>query len=93
MWFYYSTDLADLYGRFTVLMFILDSSLDDLCGGTVDDIHTVGTAILFVVQEPARVGQTSDLDIRVTQLLQELRNRVHIQQHPGAARTTRNMDV
>ncbi len=69
------------------VIFLLDSSLDDLCGGRVDGVHTVSAAELFVVQEPARVGQTPDLDVCVTQLLQELRYWVHIEQHPSATRT------
>lgn len=69
------------------VIFLLDSSLDDLSGGTVDGVHTVSAAVLFVVQEPARVRQTPDLDVCVTQLLQELRYWVHVQQHPSATRT------
>lgn len=64
---------------------LLDASLDGLCGGTADGVHTVSAAVLLVVQEPSRVRQAPDLDPRVA--LQLLRHPVHIQQNPGPTRT------
>lgn len=72
---------------YTILYYILDASLDGLGGGTVDSVHTVGTVVLLVVQEPAGIRKASHLDPGVSQSLQQLRHVVHVQQDPGATGT------
>jgi len=64
-----------------------DASLYGLGGGTADGVQAVCELVLFVVQEPAGVGQAPDLHPPVALRVQLLCDVVHVHQDTRTART------
>ena len=64
-----------------------DASLYGLGGSTADGVQAVCEFVLFVVQEPSGVSQTSDLHPSVALRLQLLCDVVHVQEDTCTAGT------
>lgn len=69
------------------ILSVPNSSPDGFCGGAGYGINAVCSAILFIIQEPARVCQATDLNPRISHLFQLLCYSIHIQENTCSTST------
>lgn len=89
-----SQNSAQLSGKGDLrILSVPKSSPDGFCGGAGYAINAVCSAILFIIQEPARVCQATDLNPRIPHLFQLLCYTVHIQEHPSSTSTATTRSI